>query len=96
MQAAFVELPAFERTRKDYLDDEVYRLVQLELMENPTAGAVIEGTGGLRKLRQADPRRSKGKRGGLPVIYYWCVNAGAQVMISFGFLLSMTRTKSTI
>jgi len=71
MQAAFVELPAFERNRKDYLDDEAYRLLQLELMENPTAGAVIEGTDGLRKLRQADPRRGKGKRGGLRIIYYW-------------------------
>jgi hypothetical protein len=32
---------------------------------------VIEGTGGLRKIRQPDPRRGKGKRGGLRVIYYW-------------------------
>jgi mRNA-degrading endonuclease RelE of RelBE toxin-antitoxin system len=71
MRATFVELPPFERARKDYLDDEAYRLLQCELMENPTAGAVIEGTGGLRKLRQTDPRRGKGKRGGLRVIYYW-------------------------
>jgi mRNA-degrading endonuclease RelE of RelBE toxin-antitoxin system len=71
MQATFVELPPFERARKDYLDDEAYRLLQCELMKNPTAGAVIEGTGGLRKLRQTDPRRGKGKRGGLRVIYYW-------------------------
>ena len=71
MRATFVELPPFERARKDYLDDEAYRLLQCELMENPTAGAVIEGTGGLRKLRQSDPRRGKGKRGGLRVIYYW-------------------------
>ena len=71
MQATFVELPPFERTRKDYMNDEAYRLLQLELMDNPAAGAVIEGTGGLRKLRQADPRRGKGKRGGLRVIYYW-------------------------
>ena len=28
-------------------------------------------TGGLRKLRFADARRGKGKRGGLRVIYYW-------------------------
>lgn len=31
---------------------------------------VTEGTGGLRKLRQPDPRRGKGKQGGLRVIYY--------------------------
>ena len=71
MKASFVELPPFERTRKDYMDDEAYRLLQFELMGNPTAGDVMEGTGGLRKLRQADPRRGKGKRGGLRVIYYW-------------------------
>ena len=53
MKATFVELPPFERTRKDYLDDEGYRLLQLELMENPIAGEVMEGTGGLRKLRQS-------------------------------------------
>ena len=40
-------------------------------MRNPLAGDVIEGTGGLRKLRQGDARRGKGKRGGLRVIYYW-------------------------
>ena len=71
MQAFFVELPPFERTRKDYMDDEAYGLLQLELMANPKAGAVIEGTDGLRKLRQADPRRGKGKRGDLRIIYYW-------------------------
>lgn len=40
-------------------------------MLNPEAGALIPGTGGLRKLRFADERRGKGKRGGLRVIYYW-------------------------
>ena len=41
-------------------------------MANPAAGDVIEGTGGLRKLRFGDSRRSKGKRDGLRVIfYYW-------------------------
>ena len=70
MKASFVELPPFERTRKDYMDDDAYRPLQFELMGNPTAGDVMEGTGGLRKLRQADPRRGKGKRGGLRVIYY--------------------------
>ena len=71
MKATFFELPPFERTRKDYIDEESYRQLQLELMDKPIAGAVIEGTGGLRKLRQADPSRGKGKRGGLRVIYFW-------------------------
>ena len=71
MKAVFVELPSFSRHRSDYLDDQGFRSLQQALMRHPAAGDVIEGTGGLRKLRHADPRRSKGKRGGLRVIYYW-------------------------
>jgi hypothetical protein len=31
----------------------------------------MPGTGGLRKLRFADPRRRKGTRGGLRIVYHW-------------------------
>lgn len=71
MRATFIELPAFERHRVHYLDDEEFRTLQDVLMQQPDAGDVIEGTGGLRKLRRADRRRAKGKRGGLRIIYYW-------------------------
>ncbi|HEX9673268.1 MAG TPA: type II toxin-antitoxin system RelE/ParE family toxin [Burkholderiales bacterium] len=71
MKALFVELPAFTRFRQDYLDDEQFRGLQNALLQRPEAGDVIEGTGGLRKVRHADPRRGKGKRGGLRVIYFW-------------------------
>jgi hypothetical protein len=71
MELSFVELPAFQRVRADYLSDEAYRQLQLILLENPEAGDVIEGTGGLRKIRHADAKRGKGKRGGLRVIYYY-------------------------
>lgn len=71
MRALFVELPAFARRRQDYLSDDGFRVLQAELLANPEAGDVIEGTGGLRKTRQADRRRGKGKRGGLRVIYFW-------------------------
>jgi len=71
MKALFVELPAFAKYRADYLDDDGFGKLQAFLLKNPEAGDVIEGTGGLRKLRHGDPRRGKGKRGGLRVIYYW-------------------------
>ena len=71
MKAVFVELPAFERYRADYLDDDAFRKLQSLLMLDPEAGAMIPGTGGLRKMRFADERRGKGKRSGLRVIYYW-------------------------
>ena len=71
MKAVFVELPAFERHRADYLDDAGFRALQNLLMANPQAGDQIPDAGGLRKLRFADARRGKGKRGGIRVIYYW-------------------------
>ena len=75
MKASFIELPPFERHRQSYLDDDAYKALQAELLKNPDGGDVIAGTGGLRKIRFADPRRGKGKRGGLRVIYYWRVSA---------------------
>ena len=71
MKALFVELPAFERNRSDYLTDEAYRGLQNDMLKDPEAGDVITGTGGLRKLRYGDATRGKGKRGGLRIIYYW-------------------------
>lgn len=55
VKAIFIELPAFERHREDYLDDDGFSRLQEALMGNPEAGEVIEGTGGLRKLRFGDP-----------------------------------------
>jgi hypothetical protein len=75
MRASFVELPPFARFRDRYLDDAMYRQLQVEMMKFPEAGDLIPGTGGLRKLRFADRARGKGKRGGLRVIYYWCTAA---------------------
>ena len=80
MKALFVELPSFSRFRGDYLNDEGFRALQNALMESLEAGDVIEGTGGLRKLRHADARRGKGKRGGLRVIYFWW-EAGRQLWL---------------
>lgn len=77
MDAIFVELPPFERYRTEYLDDEAFRALQAMLMQSPDAGDVIQGTGGLRKVRFADEKRQKGKRGGIRVIYYWWLE-GAQ------------------
>lgn len=47
------------------------------MLADAEAGDVIEGAGGLRKLRFSDARRGKGKRGGLRVIYFWWAE-GAQ------------------
>ena len=71
MKAVFIELPAFERHRDRYLDDEGFALLQQTLVTHPEAGDLLEATGGLRKVRFGDSRRAKGKRGGLRIVYYY-------------------------
>jgi hypothetical protein len=66
----FIESPAFTRHLEEYLDDEAYKALQNELARNPHAGEVMPGAGGFRKMRWADARRGKGRRGGLRIIYY--------------------------
>ncbi len=66
-----IEAPAFTRHLSEYLDEDGYRDLQQALVEQPTLGDVIEGTGGFRKLRWPDTRRGKGRRGGLRLIYFF-------------------------
>jgi len=66
----FIEAPDFTHNLPRYLDDEDLRLLQMLLVTNPQAGEVMANTGGFRKMRWHDPRRRKGKRGGLRIIYY--------------------------
>lgn len=49
-------------------DDDLNELEKY-LLENPQAGAVIQGTGGLRKLRFSLQTNNKGKSGGVRVLY---------------------------
>lgn len=77
MDAIFVELPPFERHRANYLNDKDFHALQRFLMRYPLAGDVIQGTGGLRKLRFSDTQRHKGKRSGTRIIYYYWL-PGAQ------------------
>jgi hypothetical protein len=69
----FIEAPIFTQLLPGYLGDDDYHGLQLFLTHSPEAGDIIPGTGGFRKLRWADRRRGKGKRGGLRVIYYYLI-----------------------
>lgn len=68
----FVETPLFTRRVKELLDDDAYGEFQGFLRDNPEAGDLIEGTGGLRKMRVG--AKGHGKRGGARVIYYHFVS----------------------
>ena len=69
----FIETPIFTRRTKELMDDAAYITLQKILVLNPSAGDVIEGTGGIRKIRVA--AKGHGKRGGARVIYYHFVSA---------------------
>jgi hypothetical protein len=66
----FIETPYFIKRIDALLSDEARRAMQNELLLQPEMGDLIQGTGGCRKLRVADEKRAKGKRGGLRVIYF--------------------------
>jgi mRNA-degrading endonuclease RelE of RelBE toxin-antitoxin system len=65
----FIETSIFTKEIQKLLPDDEYRKLQQDLMLRPTAGNLIKGSGGLRKIRWKAP--GKGKRGGLRIIYYW-------------------------
>lgn len=62
------------------LSDDEFLEFQTFLVNNPAAGAVIQQTGGLRKISWAV--RGKGKRGGVRVIYYH-VTAECQIRLLY-------------
>jgi hypothetical protein len=69
MKKLFIETFEFTRRVSAFLTDDDYTELQTLLLENPDIGKVMPGCGGMRKIRFADPRRRKGKRGGIRVIY---------------------------
>lgn len=68
MTRLFVMLPEFEKQWKKLglTDDDLIRL-QEQLLQNPQAGDVVQGTGGMRKIRFAFEHR--GKSGSSRVAY---------------------------
>lgn len=64
-----VEFPSYRRRADELLTaDEQDAVVDL-IAHDPTCGDVIQGTGGLRKMRIG--LGTKGKRGGARVVYYF-------------------------
>ena len=65
----FIEATAFTKYLYDYLSEEEYLGLQNFLLQNPEAGQIVRGSGGVRKVRWA--MAGKGKSGGVRVIYYF-------------------------
>ena len=68
MTRTFVELPIFRARWKDMgLNDDDLKRLQEQLLADPKVGSVMQGTGGVRKMRFAFEKR--GKSGSVRVIY---------------------------
>ncbi len=65
----FIETSVFTRQILDLVSDDHLRALQDWIATSPTAGNLIKGAGGCRKIRWNTT--GTGKRGGIRVIYYW-------------------------
>jgi mRNA-degrading endonuclease RelE of RelBE toxin-antitoxin system len=74
-----IETTVFMRHVQKLLSEEEYRQLQIALIIRPDMGAIIRGSGGIRKVRWRS--RGQGKRGGLRVIYYWAVERDRLLML---------------
>ena len=63
------ETVPFQRKIRNLLSIEERSDLIAYLAEHPAAGVLIQGTGGIRKLRWG--RQGRGKSGGIRVVYYF-------------------------
>lgn len=69
-----IESAVFQRYADEIWNDSEREAFIIWLANNPLAGPVVPGTGGLRKVRWTTP--GKGKRSGARVIYYNILDDG--------------------
>jgi hypothetical protein len=71
----FVESRVFYKRVRE-LSLELLTTIQTDLVENPERGDLVEGTGGARKGRAADPFSGRGKRGSFRYLYLYLPHVG--------------------
>lgn len=71
----FVETKAFRKRLDKLASIETLFALQNELIVNPERGDLIQGTGGTRKARIADPKSGRGKSGSFRYIYFYVEKA---------------------
>jgi mRNA-degrading endonuclease RelE of RelBE toxin-antitoxin system len=69
MLNTIAELPEYTKCANQLLQEDEQNAIIKYLAEYPSSGYLIQGTGGIRKLRWS--RSGKGKSGGVRVIYYY-------------------------
>lgn len=73
---SFIETPIFVKQIDDKGSLDLLIAIQNDLLENPTRGALIKGTGGARKARIADPKENRGKSGSYRYLYLYLEDRG--------------------
>jgi hypothetical protein len=68
-----LQLPKFKAEATELIGTDGIDELAIYLIDHPDAGDVIQGSGGVRKLRWA--AKGKGKRGGARIIYLYVVFA---------------------
>ena len=83
MDLTFIQFPGFAREWKRFrLCDEDLQALEAVLLDNPEAGAVMAGTGGVRKVRFSPPSRRSGKSGAYRVGYAYIRVADMVVFVT--------------
>jgi hypothetical protein len=86
-----VETPSYPRFAERHLsDDERSAIVDL-LANAPESGVLIQGSGGVRKLRV--PAKGQGKSGGARVIHFYH-DATMPLFLLFGYAKNVRKTLS--
>ncbi len=83
-----IEISIFTKRIIEAMPDDSYRELQNTLSAYPETGKIIQGSGGLRKVRWGIS--GQGKQGGVRIIYYWAVSTN-QVFLCLWSIQKMSR-----
>ena len=84
-----LETTIFTKQIDSMLSEEAYRALQNALVERPSCGDIIQGSGGVRKIRWGWGNR--GKRGGTRIIYYWATSQD-QIFMLYAYTKNESET----
>jgi len=84
-----IETRIFTKIITEMMTDDEYKLLQESLIIKPDIGAIIKGSGGLRKARWK--LEGRGKSGGGRYIYYWVTDED-QILMLYAYQKSKQET----
>ena len=73
---SFIETLVFVKQIEDKGSLDLLIVIQNDLLENPTRGDIVRGTGGARKARVANPKDNRGKSGSYRYLYLYLEDRG--------------------